>query len=110
MRFERHQIMAMVLAVSVLNGIFSPYLVLVLQLTPVWLPLWAPDEPGTVFYLASLITATTTLLVGGVPAAILERTRPIFADTIGSRLLWLVGCLVLSVPALLRLVAMATGG
>ena len=110
MRFERHQILAMILGVAVLNGIFSPYLVLVLQLAPVWLPTWAPEEPGTVFYLASLITATTTLLVGGVPAAILERAAPVFADTIGSRLLWLVGCLVLSIPALFRLVAMAMGG
>ena len=110
MRFERHQILAMIIAVAVLNGIFSPYLVLVLQFAPVWLPTWASHEPSVVFYLASLITATTTLLVGGVPAAILERAAPIFADTIGSRLLWLVGCLALSIPALLRLVGMAAGG
>jgi hypothetical protein len=109
-RFERHQILALILGVAVLNGIFSPYLVLVLQLAPIWLPTWAPDEPSTVFYVASLITATTTLLVGGVPAAILERAMPVFADTIGSRLLWLIGCLVLSLPALIRLVGVATGG
>ena len=110
MRFERHQILAIILAVAVVNGIFSPYLVLVLQFAPVWLPVWAPNDPGVVFYMASLITATTTLLIGGVPAAILERAAPIFADTIGSRLLWLIGCLVLTIPALLRLVGMAAGG
>jgi hypothetical protein len=110
MRFERHQILAAILAVAVVNGIFSPYLVLVLQFAPVWVPLWAPNDPSVVFYIASLITATTTLLVGGVPAAILERASPVFADTIGSRLLWLVGCLVLTIPALLRLLGMAAGG
>ena len=110
MRFESHQILAMILGVAVVNGIFSPYLVLVLQFAPIWVPLWAPNDPSIVFYMASLITATTTLLVGGVPAAILERAAPTFADTIGSRLLWLIGCLVLTIPALLRLVGMATGG
>jgi hypothetical protein len=109
MRMERHQILAAILAVAVLNGIFSPYLVLVLQFAPIWFPTWAPADPSVVFYLASLITATTTLLVGGVPAAILERAAPVFADTIGSRLAWLAGCLVLSIPALLRLAGMAMG-
>ncbi len=110
MRFERHQILAIILAIGALNGIFSPYLVLVLHLTPIWLPAWAPTEPSTVFYLASLITATTTVLVGGVPAAIVERLSPAAAEGTGSRIVWLIGCLVLSIPALLRLIGMAAGG
>lgn len=103
---ERHQILAMTLAVAALNGIFSPYLALVIYFAPVWLPAWAPDGPSTMFYLASLITATSTLLVAGIPVAALERLAPSYADTVGSRLLWLIGCVMLSLPAALRLLAM----
>lgn len=103
---ERHQILAMTLAIAALNGIFSPYLALVIYFAPVWLPAWAPDGPSTMFYLASLITATSTLLVAGIPVAALERLAPAYADTVGSRLLWLIGCMVLSLPAVLRLLAM----
>jgi hypothetical protein len=56
-----------------INGLISPMLGLVWMLHPVWMPEMVPLTNETVFYGASLIVSTATLLLAGVPAAIAER-------------------------------------
>lgn len=60
-------------AISLANGLLSPMLGVVYQLHPVWLPELFPPSREVVFYGASLIVATATLLLAAVPAAIAER-------------------------------------
>ena len=55
------------------NGLVSPMLGLVWMLHPVWMPEMVPLTNETVFYGASLIVSTSTLLLAAVPAAIAER-------------------------------------
>jgi tRNA pseudouridine32 synthase/23S rRNA pseudouridine746 synthase len=77
----RHQLFAVVLGLSTVNGMFSPYLGFVLQLSPLWMPNWMPGSPGVLFYVSSMLTATTTLLASGIPAAIAEsEPRVVFED------------------------------
>jgi hypothetical protein len=55
------------------NGLISPILGLVWVLHPVWMPEMVPLTNETVFYGASLLVSTATLLLSAVPAAIAER-------------------------------------
>ncbi|MFL1462336.1 hypothetical protein ACI6QG_09050 [Roseococcus sp. DSY-14] len=66
---------AFVLAVaaSLLHGLVSPLLMVVAFFHPVWLPEAFPVTAEIVFYGASLIVSTGTLLLAAVPAAIAER-------------------------------------
>ncbi len=98
---QRQQILALALGLCVVNGLVSPYLVLVIGFAPVWMPTWLPASLGTVVYLANLITATTTLLVAGVPAAIAERAMPSLREGNGVAWVWAVAAFVLTLPGLL---------
>jgi hypothetical protein len=60
-------------AVCLLNGLVSPMLPLVWHLHPVWMPEMLPATREIVFYGASLIVSTATLLTAAIPAAIAER-------------------------------------
>jgi hypothetical protein len=55
------------------NGLISPMLGVVWLLHPVWMPEMVPLTNETVFYGASLLVSTGTLLLSAVPAAIAER-------------------------------------
>ena len=56
-----------------IHGLLSPALLYVAFFHPVWLPELLPVTPEIVFYGASLIVSTGTLLLSAVPAAIAER-------------------------------------
>lgn len=60
-------------AICLLNGLVSPMLPVVWHLHPVWMPEMLPATREIVFYGASLIVSTATLLAAAVPAAIAER-------------------------------------
>ncbi|PWS38342.1 hypothetical protein DFH01_03365 [Falsiroseomonas bella] len=59
--------------ICLVNGLVSPMLGVVWMLHPVWMPEMVPLTNETVFYGASLLVSTTTLLLSAVPAAIAER-------------------------------------
>lgn len=100
----RHHLFAGVVLLAVISGILSPYLQVVVLFAPLWLPIWLPPTPSILFFLSSLITATTVLLVSGVPAALAEAVLPGIRGTDRPLYIWLGGAAVLSLPALLRLV------
>lgn len=106
-----HQLFAVVLGLSAVNGIFSPYLVVVLAFSPLWAPSWLPaGSPGALFYLSSMIVATTTLLLSGVPAALVERAHSATRGTPLPMYVWVATALVLTLPAIIRILAFAGGG
>lgn len=88
-----------VVAVALYNGLFSPFTFLVLQWAPVWMPGFVPFSVPVALYGASLIVATTTLVVSGVPAALYERRRRLPASSSTSCLIWLIGAILLTIPA-----------
>jgi hypothetical protein len=88
-----------IVAIAILNGIFSPALIAVFALNPVWYPSFLPAMLPLLFLLSSLIVATLTLMIGGVPAALYER----FARrerSVLSGYIWLASVLVLTLPAI----------
>jgi hypothetical protein len=98
----RHQVFGLVLGLAVFNGIFSPLVHLVAAYSLIWAPPWLPSDPSVTFYFASLIVATTTLLVSGVPAALIERTVPASREAPGPNWVWALVALVLCFPAQVR--------
>lgn len=79
-------------AMSLVNGLISPMLPVVWHLHPVWMPEMVPLTNETVFYGASLIVSTATLLLSAIPAAIAERAGLSLVTAMG---LWLGGALAL---------------
>lgn len=98
---QRQQIFSIVLLLSAVNGMTSPYVAIVWHFRIVWLPIWGPPDPSLVLYLAMLITATTTLLVSGVPAALVEGALPKWRASAAAMWIWAGAALVLCVLGLL---------
>jgi hypothetical protein len=105
-----HQIFAIILALCALNGVMSPYLLIVLAFAPVWLPNWMGSSASGLFYLASLLTATTTLLVSAVPAGLVENAFPRLRGTPTILWIWAAVALVLSLPGVVRFLGFLIGG
>ena len=88
-----------ILAVAIINGIFSPWVLVVFVLYPIWFPSWAPAWAQLVYMASALILSTLTIMFAGVPAAIYERlaraAKPVVTDVI-----WLSGVVLLTLPAL----------
>ena len=82
-----------IVAACLVNGLTSPMLVVVWHLHPVWMPELLPATRETVFYGASLIVATATLLITALPAAIAERCGVALP---GAMVIWLVGAVGLT--------------
>ena len=105
----RYLIIATV-ALAILNGITSPFLLPVFVLYPLWYPNWAPVDQTMVITLSSLILSSALLMVTGVPAALYERMAGERGTGVISAAIWL-GCMVLAtVPAIPALSAVLTGG
>ena len=97
---DRQTLLVIILTVSVVNGILSPAIAIVLPLAVVWLPDFLPSDPSWAFYFSSLLVSTATLLISGVPAALYERLVDTDASDRSSMYIWLAGVLLLSLPAL----------
>ncbi len=81
-----------IVAVCLINGFISPMLPVVWHLHPVWMPEMMPSTRETIFYGASLIVSTGTLLLSAVPAAIGERIGLSLTNAMWA---WLGGALLL---------------
>jgi len=87
-----------VMAVAIVNGIFSPWVLVVFVLYPVWYPSWAPATTQFVYMASALILSTLTLMLSGVPAALYQRLSGSANTTIGSAI-WFAGAALLTLPA-----------
>jgi hypothetical protein len=54
--------LALIIGLAILNGIFSPALIAVFALYPVWYPAFLPAILPVMFALSSVIVATLTLM------------------------------------------------
>jgi hypothetical protein len=89
-----------IVGVAIINGIFSPFLIGVLLFRPLWYPFFLPASVPLLFMLSSLIMATLTIMLAGVPAAIYERVRGETESSNASMWIWLSCTLILSLPAI----------
>lgn len=100
-----------IVGLAILNGIYSPLLIMVYALQGIWYPFFLPPMLPLVFMLSSLILATLTLMVAGVPAALYERLAGSGRTSFVSGLIWLAGVVVLTLPAVPNILkALGLGG
>jgi hypothetical protein len=89
----RETAFTLTVATCLVHGLVSPLLMVVAFFHPVWLPEMLPVTPEIVFYGASLIVATGTLLLSAVPAALAERLG---LSPEGALVVWLAGAAALT--------------
>ena len=98
-----------VMAVAIVNGIFSPWVLMVFLLYPVWYPEWVPPMSQIVYMASALILSTMTIMLAGVPVALYERwtaePKPVVVASI-----WLTGAVLLTLPALPNVMRAIAGG
>ncbi|HEX2256378.1 MAG TPA: hypothetical protein VHG92_06700 [Afifellaceae bacterium] len=92
-----------IVALAIVNGIFSPFFVftsriIVLNLAPGLLFV----GPVLVAFIASLVAATATLILAGIPAALFERATGRAETDTASYAVWLAAAALISLPALVQ--------
>jgi hypothetical protein len=91
-------LLATVVGICMVNGIFSPWVAVALQIAPILMPEAFPRSVGWALFFSSIIVATATLLLSGIPAALFERlTR---GRTTAPLWVWLAVATLMSLPAL----------
>ena len=99
---ERQTVVFLLIGLCIVNGIFSPYLKIAIPITAVLMPELFPRTLEWVLFWSSVMLATGTLLVSGVPAALFERLVARDAAAEASTWIWLAGAGLLSLPAVLK--------
>jgi hypothetical protein len=97
---DRNFLFFAVVGISVLNGLFSPFLVIAVPIAAVLMPEVFPHSIGWVLFFSSLLVASGTLLVAGVPAALYERLVDRARGGQVAMWIWLAGAALLALPAL----------
>ena len=99
---DRQTLFIIVVALSMVNGIFSPLLKIAVPISAVLLPELFPRTVQWVLLWASVLLSTLTLLLSGIPAALYERLVERNPSGTASLWIWLGGAVVLSLPAAFR--------
>ena len=97
---DRNFLFVAVVGISVLNGLFSPFLAIAVPIAAVLMPEVFPKSVGWVLFFSSLLVASGTLLISGIPAALYERLVDRQPGGMAAMVLWLAGALLLTLPAL----------
>lgn len=100
---DRHTLLVMVLGLSIINGIFSPYLNIAVPVSAALLPELFPRTVEWVLFWGSVLLSSATLLVSGVPAALYERLVGDDPEATISMWIWLACAAFLTSPAVARL-------
>lgn len=97
---DRNFLLFTVVGISVLNGLFSPFLAIAVPLAAVLMPEVFPRSVGWVLFFGSILVASGTLLLSGVPAALYERLAERDPDSNVAMYVWIAGAALLALPAL----------
>lgn len=101
---QRDVLLVAIAAVSLLNGMhFSPVFDPVAVLLKPFVAGTLLGTPLVFLYVASIFCSLMTLLIAGVPAALLERFSGARESTTASLGVWLVCTMLISLPAFMSL-------
>lgn len=95
----REQFLLLIIGTCVINGLFSPHLLLALSISQAWYPAFLPRTPSLLFYMSSITVSTVTLILSGLPAALYERFTGQAESNSFSLGIWLVTAVSLTIPA-----------
>jgi hypothetical protein len=97
---ERHWYYIGIAFFGMISGMFHPLRVMTFILTKVLMTVPLFGSEALIFYFSSLMLATATIIVAGIPAALYERfIRAKDDSTEASLWIWLAGTAILTLPA-----------
>lgn len=97
---ERHWYYIGIAFFGMVNGMFHPLRVMTYIFTKVLMTVPLFGSEALIFYFSSLMLATATIIIAGIPAAIYERVVGAKEDSTEASLwIWLAGTAVLTLPA-----------
>jgi hypothetical protein len=99
----REHFLFAIIGISIVNGIFSPYVLYVAPFVKVWIAGILPLTPSILFYVTSLVLSGLTLIISGVPAAVYERLRGVQETDQTTYIIWTVVAVFLTLPAIQRI-------
>ena len=99
---DRQTLFLIVIGLSIVNGILSPFLKIAIAISAVLMPELFPRTLEWVLFWGSVLLATATLLFSGVPAALYAHLVERNAQGSASMWIWLAGAAALTLPAALR--------
>jgi len=86
---------------GMINGLFNPLIIFAYVWSKVLMSFPLFESEAAIFYFASLMLSTATIILGGIPAAIYERLAGVTGDSTPTSLwIWLAGTGVLTIPAI----------
>ena len=86
---------------GMVNGMFHPLRVMTYIFTKVLMTVPLFGSEALIFYFSSLMLATASIIIAGIPAAIYERFVGAKEDSTEASLwIWLAGTAILSLPAI----------
>jgi hypothetical protein len=86
---------------GMINGMFNPLIIFTYVWAKVLMSYPLFEVEALIFYFASLMLSTATIILGGIPAAIYERLAGLKDDSsVASLWIWLAGTAVLTIPAI----------
>ena len=97
---DRQTLLLMVIGLCIVNGIFSPLVVISWRIAAVLMPELFPRTQEWVLFWGSVLLSTATLLFSGVPAALYERLAKPAPEATAPMWIWLAGAALLSLPAI----------
>lgn len=106
---DRQGLLLVVIGVCVVNGVFSPYLVIALQIAPILMPEMFPRTVNWALFFSSVVVSTATLLLSGIIPALYERIFESDMNRTTSMWIWVSLATVLTLPALDNLNRMING-
>jgi hypothetical protein len=97
---ERHWYYIGIAFFGMISGMFHPLRVMSYIFTKILMTVPLFGSEALIFYFSSLMLATATIIVAGIPAAIYERFVGASDDSTEVSLwIWLAGTAILSLPA-----------
>jgi hypothetical protein len=86
---------------GMINGLFSPLRVFAYIFSKMFMVVPLFGSASLIVYFSSLMLATATVIIGGLPAAIYERFAGVENDSTETSLwIWLAGTAILAIPAI----------
>lgn len=98
---ERHWYYIGIAFFGMVNGMFHPLRVMTYIFTKVLMTVPLFGSEALIFYFSSLMLATATIILAGIPAVIYERCVGAKEDSTEASLwIWLAGTAILTLPAI----------
>lgn len=95
-----------ILGFAIINGIFSPLLPQALAAVLIMGPAFFATSISILFFFSSLLLATLTIMIAGVPAALYERVTGAEESSEASMWIWLACSALFTLPALIQFLDM----